>query len=430
MVNTSTSKVTFLGAVAGMLALLTFIALVYLAIIVFTLLFTTMDQLAQAQAEGTLLTDQSLLVLFGERALSSGQNALYGLWQARFGFVVFAILGVLAAIADLFGREFSPKRPWLSSLICMGVIIVFTLVAWIFTQREAVLLWMAEAPELYQWRDFLIQSYTTDIFVGVVFGLALTYPIWAVWRWWYTKLGARWVVSPTLDAPAPKPHSAMATRRSYAARLAELKHNRPAATSAGQTAAINTERIEQATSLARQRRLTKLILPLIALLLLCLAILFPLQAYYNQVAIRLQHGRTFTDVRNESHQVFEVDVQPNPYRLRIVNIKGMGTVDLFFSPSEDYEAAVGQVTDWSFEWRSDDYLYAEIPVEGVDPGRYYLHILQKDGWGFFEYTLSHGGGQASYLAALGIGFLLACCVVLIFALSFLTTIRLRHKFQP
>ncbi|MEM7539243.1 MAG: hypothetical protein AAF639_44210, partial [Chloroflexota bacterium] len=42
---------------------------------------------------------------------------------------------------------------------------------------------------------------------------------------------------------------------------------------------------------------------------------------------------------------------------------------------------------------------------------YTLHFIQSEGWGWFEFTLSQGGGPISHTLALLFGFFMACAVV-------------------
>jgi hypothetical protein len=87
-------------------------------------------------------------------------------------------------------------------------------------------------------------------------------------------------------------------------------------------------------------------------------------------------------------------------------------VTIYLSPGADNDQAITEVRDWSFKWRDDEYLYADVPLTKVKPGQYHLHFVQEAGWGYFEYVISQGGGTQSYIAALMTGFLLACSVIL------------------
>jgi len=148
---------------------------------------------------------------------------------------------------------------------------------------------------------------------------------------------------------------------------------------------------------------------------LCIALLYPVNQYHDRVAMELQHATAYPAVGSLTpSQVFRVRIKAPSDALRIVNINGHGTVSVYLSPTEDPRDAVQSLEDWDLEWRVDEYLYADFPLDGVAPGDYYLHFVMAEGWGYFEFTLAHGGGTASHLSALVYGVLMAGAVGKIF----------------
>jgi len=364
------------GFAANALGLLTFIALLYLCVAVSSLFYTAVDQAARARVLGGPAFQGSTFAFIGASLSGSLRNAAAGIWNIRLGFLIFGILGALAAAADHVGQLLlSKRRAWLGGYICMAAIIAISIITWAFAQREQVALWMAENPETFAWRDMLLRAYALDVSVGLIFAAALSYPVWAVWRWWYQRLCAYLL---PCDAT---PQSAAVTP------LQEALHS------------------------------GRLIGPLAIPFVLCAALVFPLSRYHNQVAMRLQHGIVFTDTASRAVGSAAVQVEPGIRRIRVVNIKGVGTVNIYLSPTSDYQQAVESVQGWTFEWRSDEYLYVDVPIIGLQPGDYYLHFVQESGWGYYEYTLSAGGGMASHISALALGFLLALAVLLGVALA-------------
>ncbi len=415
--NTKTLKTILLGVLANMLGLLSFIILIYLGLIIFNVFFTTIDELAQAQASGTLAKDQSLFALLGQSTFSSLQNGLKGLWDVRWGFVAYGIMGAFAAAAYQASSalRFYREHAWLISFICLTVINTVSLIIWVFTQRNEILVWLAEAPEVNRWGDMLLRSYTTDISVSLIFALALTYPIWAAWQWWYQCL-LKWFALTPSSAEA-EITSVGPDSTTYTTRLYQLKRESRSQHASPQRSIVTPVESNPIAKQLATIPLSRLIIPLAGLLILCLVSIRPLSRYHDQVAIKIQHGRTFVNDERESHQVFAVQVHPEVRKIRVVNIKGLGRVSLYLSPSEtDYQAAVAKIEDWSFKWRMDEFIHEEVSLVGVEPGPYHLHFVQEEGWGFFEYTLSHGGGRASHIAAFGLGFLVACSVMLGLAL--------------
>lgn len=428
--NLPTLRIYVLGFLANVLGLLTFIFLVYLCLATFSLFFTTINELARAKAAGALPANGSALELISDSVVGSARNALKGLWDARLGFLVFGVLGVFAAWAHQIGLVVHKKRAWLGSFICVAVIITVSIITWAFAQREEIALWIAESPETFRWRDLLLESYYVEVSVSLIFALSAAYLIWAVWRWWYVRLNG-WLGSATLGTePGPGVPFRGAEQqgwRYHTSHLHELKREMSSARSRSERPeGVTTEAVPPRTLTPLEEALQsgKLIKPLGILFVLCVLILFPVNRYHDQVAIRLQHGIVFVDIASRPHQEAMVRIEPDIHKIRVVNINGLGTVNLYLSPTADWGEAIESVKGWSFEWRQDEYIYTDVPVAGLEPGDYYLHFVQESGWGYFEYMLSHGGGTLSHLSVLVVGFLLACSLILGLALIFLGAMRL------
>ncbi|MEM7034881.1 MAG: hypothetical protein AAF629_35400, partial [Chloroflexota bacterium] len=137
------------GGVANSLTLITYILLIYLCLFVVAVTYTTASEYIEADVQGTLASDQSFLGLVSGQLLSSARNAALGIWDARYGLLIFAALGVFAAGADQFGRALLQRRIWLVSYLCILLILVISFITWMVTQRDAILLWIAEEPEVY-----------------------------------------------------------------------------------------------------------------------------------------------------------------------------------------------------------------------------------------------------------------------------------------
>jgi hypothetical protein len=415
-----------LGFLAGVLSLLTIMIVIYLALALVALLYTDPDELVSARATGALSDDSALLSLYAARLAESVQNGLRGLWDARLAFLLYGLLGVFAAWSYHAGAAVYPRQPWLVSYAVVAILAAISAITWAFAQRAAILLWMSETPETYRWRDMLLRSYTTEVTVALIFAPALAYGLWAPWRQWYTLLRKRWM--PDL-AGNPQPvhaaQSASTAHHHYAERLHELKRGAqpgrtiPPAPILDSTPAPAVSWIRLWTGNA-------------ALALLAVALFISLVLYtwanrtHQNAAVRLQHGETFVDSASQPTTRIPVQIEPDVQRLRVVNINGEGAVTIYLSQNEDTTQSVAALRDWSFEWRSDEYLYQDLPVAGLPAGSYLLTFTAEDGWGYFETMLSHGGGEDSYLTAIAVGFLLACSLVLGIALSFLVIIRLRQ----
>jgi len=414
-----------LGFLANVLGLLTIVLVIYLGLTVFGLFFATIGKALQAEFIGSPPGDS------GRQVVDSLLTMLRGIWDLVPGFLIFGLLGMFAAWGDEMARALDKKRAWLGSLGCMAVIITVSVITWRFVQREEIALWMAEAPETFGWRDLLVGSYTTDVVMSLAFVLVVTYPIWAVWRWWYAKL-VGWLM-PSVPMPkAAARRTALEEQMAYASRLHELKRGTLAAEGrVAERSDVSTKAAPtlQSSPLKEMWQGGKLIKPLAILFILCVVLLVAVNWYHTQVAVRIQHSIVYVAaVGSEGpHQSRTVKVEPGTRKIRVVNVNGTGTVNLYLSPTNDYREAVAGMKNWSFEWRPDEYLYADIPLAEVQPGEYYLHFVQDSGWGYFEYTLASGGGTASQLSALALGFLLACSLILGLVLLLLTTARIKRR---
>jgi hypothetical protein len=385
---------------AGVVGLLTFILALYVCLAIAGLLFNLIDQVAGARATGVELGGGSAGQVIVSILAGSARNALRGLWGARAGFLVYGLLGVLAALADWLGASLAGGRPGLASLVCIAVVILVTFITWSIVQGEEVDVFLSRTPDQVWARGVMRATVGTKVAVSLVLGLLAVYPIWAVWRWWYLRLG-RLVRAPAGDAGA-------------------------ASSAEGVPSGVET------LTILREglRRGAQPVLWLAIPFVVCVALLFPVRRYHDGLAMEIQHGTAYPAVGSLTpSQMLPVTVKATDDSLRIVNINGLGTVGIHLSPTDDPQDAVRSYEDWTFEWRLDEYLYVDFPMDGVAPGDYMLHFVMAEGWGYFEFTLAHGGGTASHLSALVYGVLMACAVLLGAALVALAAVRVRGALE-
>jgi hypothetical protein len=374
-------KHLLVGFVAGVLGLITLIFCVYLGLAIFGLFFSVLRGVIEAEAAGAAPLGHSAWQFVAGSLVGSVRNAVSALRSARLGLLVAGALGVIAAVGHQVGLLLRGKRAWLVSFILLAVGIAIPAITWAFVQREEVALWILETPEVYYWRELLLESYATEVIVTLIFALCVAYPIWAVWRWWYVKL-VGWLLPGTRVFDPPE-----------------------------------IPRLEQ---MLQSKSFVKWVS---ILFVICVIFLFPLHWYHDRIALHMQHGVAWVDDANQPAQSFVVEVRSDARKIRVVNINGLGAVSMYLSPTANYRQAVRGVEDWTFEWRLDEYLYTDLPMADVAPGEYYLHFVQESGWGYFEYTLGDGGGPASHMAALAFGFFLACSLLLGLGLVLLVAVR-------
>ena len=389
-------RTSALGFLASVLGLLTFILVLYVCLAIFGLFFNVIDELARARALGAELPGGSAGQIIAGMLVGSGLNALRGLWGARLGFLAFGVLGVLAAWADRLAASFVRDRAGLASLASVAVVILVTFITWSIVQGQEMDVWLSQTPDAVWARDTMRAPVGTKITVSLILGLLAVYPIWAVWRWWYVRLAGK------PETPAEMP-----------------------ASTEGVSAPVAAPSLRESLQ-GSAKPVLWLAIPFV----LCVALLCPVSQYHDRVSMEIQHGTAYPAVGSLTpSQMLKVSVQAEGDTIRIVNINGLGTVSIYLSPTDDTRDAVQSLEDWTFEWRLDEYLYVDFPLDGVAPGDYYLHFVMAEGWGYFEFTLAHGGGTSSHASALVYGFLMACAVLLGVALVAVAAVKVRAALE-
>jgi hypothetical protein len=417
-------RVSILGFAAGVLALLTFVAAVYLTLAVSTLAFTFVKEMAKARATGLSL-ERQIWALLGQSLVSSGWNALADLWDLWGAFIGFGLVGLLAAWGQKIGQIVFPTRTWWISFLWVAVLVIIAGITWIYVQGEQIALWMAESPETYRWRELVLDSHIAALTVSPIFALAFTFPAWAAWRWWYIRLDGQWFVrNGAVPLQPDAAHSSTSDYCAYATRMAALKSGlSPAPDRSSGTIATRT-REHDSTPLAAVVY-NNALLPLLSLLTVGCFIGYLITGYYHaRVALRLQHGVVFVDTTTQPYKESSLQIAPDVRRLRIVNVNGLGDVSLSLISALNPERVVLSAPGWEFEWRTDNYLYQDMPVQNLAPGDYILRFEQRAGWGYFEYMLSQGGGPSSQALAVATGFLLAIALILAGAVVMLAITRM------
>ena len=389
-------RTSALGFLASVLGLLTFILVLYVCLAIFGLFFNVIDELARARALGAELPGGSAGQIIAGMLVGSGLNALRGLWGARLGFLAFGVLGVLAAWADRLAASFVRDRAGLASLASVAVVILVTFITWSIVQGQEMDVWLSQTPDAVWARDTMRAPVGIKITVSLILGLLAVYPIWAVWRWWYVRLAGK------PETPAEMP-----------------------ASTEGVSAPVAAPSLRESLQ-GSAKPVLWLAIPFV----LCVALLCPVSQYHDRVSMEIQHGTAYPAVGSLTpSQMLKVSVQAEGDTIRIVNINGLGTVSIYLSPTDDTRDAVQSLEDWTFEWRLDEYLYVDFPLDGVAPGDYYLHFVMAEGWGYFEFTLAHGGGTSSHASALVYGFLIACAVLLGVALVAVAAVKVRAALE-
>lgn len=385
------------GSCAGVLVFLTVALGVYVVFTGFSFIFLLLGDLSRSAS--TLAPTDSAMLLHSTTVLDSWQGFLAAIWRGRLALVSAVVLGGTAAWAYGIGRLVHGKWAWPLSYVSVAIGLTIPAIVWLVVQRAEIALLAAEQPQSFAWRRQASSSYGLELGLALIFALPLAYGFWAIWRWWFWRLYHR------LQLPSGKqqmPGHAALGRFSLAG---------------------FTEISEGHQSLARVKGINRrLLLPLIVLLLLSLAALPPVNQLHERASVKVQYGATRLDALSQPRQELALVLQENARSFTIVKRVGAGTATLSLRSSDKSDKILREIKEWSFGPNDPD-LYQRLALTDLLPGHYTLLFEQISGVGFFEYTISHGGGQGSNLAALGIGLLLALAVVCAGLLLLLGAVR-------
>ena len=385
------------GTVASALALTSIILLLFGGFVVVGVFYDLVDMLARAQAAGEAATDQSFLQLAWTSIVATGRNGWQSIVGARLAYVAFAVLGFFASAGWFFGGDARGTRRWWFSFALMAAVVALTGVAWAVLQRDQILLWIAESPELYRWRNVLQRSLWTDVSVIFIFSLLIATPIWMSWRWWFERLVLRKKDRRPVTQAMP---SALAEHRTW--------QQKPR-TSSAPVAPPRAKREDPYTRLLLSRSFW---VPAIMVFLTLAVVVGLVNARYKDSTLRLVHEAFVLTSENPVHEAM-LSLADDARKIRIVNINGQGSVAIALTTAGADAAVVGTVEDWDFQRRTrQEYHYREIPLEQTPAGEYRLSFQQQQGWGWYEFMLSQGSTQSSAALSLLLGIVLASAVLL------------------
>jgi hypothetical protein len=402
------------GFCAGLLALFLLIVLVLLALLLFNLVFTTVSELAAARAAGKDLPMNwgTIGVALTDALINLGRIV----WDARLGLLAVGILGLLAAWGHQMGQAIDPTWGRPASALVMVLVVTFSTTTWVFAQWAQIAEWLAQSPELYVTRDLFAGSALVDLVVSILLGLLAAAPLWMLWHQGYTWLTHAWLPisypSPNLSAPVADDY------RRYTTRLHDLKRgdrfeDEPATPSASRPRHAYL-----------QLSWFRLSMGLIALLILASGSTWLVQNAYRGVAIRLEHQTLYLRAANQPVARHLLHLDDDVRDLTIVNIDGAGSVEIALTGGSGCNDVIRPPERWVFVRRQGEYLHSTLPLAGLPPGVYCLELHQKEGWGMYEYTLSHGGGRISHQLALATGLLTATTLIGAIGLLVLTLLRI------
>ncbi|MBV7327456.1 hypothetical protein KFU94_04185 [Chloroflexi bacterium TSY] len=284
-----------LGALAGILTLLTLVVGVYAGITSFSLIFLILGRLSQSAAESSTPSGSAFAGL-DAYLFDSFNNLLTGLWRDRWGFIPAGLLGGFTSGAYRFGLMLQRDRAWLISFTGMAIGVIVPVITWFVAQKAEIALLIAERPDIFSYSDQLSTPYALDIGLALVFGLPLTWVFWSIWRRWYKRLSFNY------DDTNGNEMS------NHFASSAEPPLNR----------------------FAQNHRL---LAALLIIFLLCLLLQLPLKRYHDQASVRFQHGTVRLDAISSPDHEAPVSIQDNARTFTVVRRAGDGVVNIALRPS-------------------------------------------------------------------------------------------------
>ncbi|MEM7131511.1 MAG: hypothetical protein AAF702_34675 [Chloroflexota bacterium] len=374
-------KISLRGFLSGILTLLSLVLGTYLGFMLVTLLFLVLGELS-TQAASIPTGAESALSQVGDQLGKSFVRLLNGLWRDRIGFMLAGLLGVVATWSDRFGQLIYPEKRRQIGFVGIAIAVVVPVITWLTVQQAEIGALVAEQPEAFGWRDLIAGSSGMTIGLALIFGLPLAYIFWAVWQRWDAWLGRLF--------GQVEPESVTA-----------------------QASAGSIPPIVKSTQVGQV---------LMGLLLVSIFGYWMFSQFHSQIAIRIQHGTVRLDAISTPQFTLDLTIREDVRSLQIVKREGSGEVHLLLQPPPESASSAQQIDGWSFT-KADPNQYQRFAVADMEPGIYQLQFQQERGVGYFEYSLSHGGGPVSNLVGIGMGVLLASGFGLALALGLWGAVR-------
>ena len=177
------------------------------------------------------------------------------------------------------------------------------------------------------------------------------------------------------------------------------------------------------------------------LLLLCLVAWLPLDWAYARHVPRTISGSVYMQP-SAAERVDRVLLGASPHEIVFASSVGHGLFDVQLVRKPGAPAPIREVRDFQLaETPEGSYSYAHMPVEGLDPGEYFLRMslrpagelspdafaIMGDGEGVVNYSLYQGGGSSYWLIAAGMATLLTVGLLGVVALLIQGAIYLRAR---
>lgn len=310
------------------------------------------------------------------------------LWTARWVLLALGLLGLLLAIVR--SRQGRIGRPWRAHTGLAVTVwgLVTGVIASIEGYRRLLHAAVADRPGLTDDLDILLAPLETQILVGTVLAILLSWWFWVGWKWSYRL----WVRLLHGDGPNPGYH-----RRPTAApesqRASRTDTTRP------EPAQGWTE--DEVDSRGRRSDARPLTVPLVAGLAATPLLVYGALLAYDKVASSLFSGAVYV-APDSPRGAAALAFGREPSRLILSNRAGSGTVAVALRDSGG--RAVREARDFRLASGPSRFARRDVDLRTLRVGEYRLDVmLREGGGGLVRYAALSSGGPVAWLASMALG---------------------------
>jgi hypothetical protein len=336
----------------------------------------------------------------GQAFVESLGNLPAFLWSGRWGIVGLGLLGFGLALVDALAARVG--RPWrhLISLVALVGLVGTIVFALQYANRETLLSWLAEQPQLMSLQDNALISDGGSLIIGALITLPAAYIIWSLWQWWDVRW-RRWLgvrrQQPTL---AEEPAAAGGDWLVEQERLHRIKRGAPDVRAQAAAAPV-----VQPAPESRPLRVLAVLLAAATIALIASIWL------YNQSGSQVGSKDLFISTQSPDATA-ALQFQREPRQVIVVGISGEGQTDVALGsaqqPQQPLQTAALQLIGARRGAQS-----AAFDMRGMQAGNYWLRVnLRAGDHGQVRYTTLQGGGVWAQVAAWAIGLAAGAWLVL------------------
>ncbi len=312
-------------------------------------------------------------------------------WSARWGMVALGLLGILLALLESWKPHI--QRRWRDQvgLVVTAATVSGLIFGGIYAYRAVLYRLVADRPELSNQQEVVLTSTGAQLALGALTALALTYLIWASWRFWYERWSTVLRLSqPATSVAAPTRPQAAATDdwRTYQQRMAQLRRD-------------PQSQVESAPAPVANQPAQPGIGPhILAGLVLTSVLLYFLARTYDDIGPGLLNAGMWVTADQRANAA-PLSFPREPARIVVSNTGGSGTVGLRLTEQGETVREVGAMR---LPGNPRTYAAEEIQLDDLPAGEYTLEATLQDGdGGLLNYAALYGGGLPGRLLAAALG---------------------------